>query len=213
MKIIGLIGGIASGKSFVAQILRELGAEVIDADRLGHEVLRLPEVIEAAQKRWGHDVLGADGQIDRPALARKVFPSADAQGQPDAERRYLEELTHPRIGQLALARLAELASRPVPVPAVVFDVPLLLKAGWNQYCDCILFVDATRETRLARARARGWSEQEFDAREAAQESLDEKRAIADAVVANDGSPAQTRAQVEQFWQTLSSSRSADPAAS
>jgi len=91
MRIIGIMGGVASGKSLVAQQLGELGAAVFDADRLGHEVLRLPNVEQAARRRWGEAIFGADGRIDRKRLARVVFASGPKAQQ---ERKYLEQLLY-----------------------------------------------------------------------------------------------------------------------
>ena len=197
MEIVGLLGGVASGKSLVAAALARLGAGVLDADRAGHEVLRLPEVIDAARKRWGEAVLGPDGQIDRRRLAAVVF-SGPPQGP--EERKFLEKLTHPRIG----ARLQEEARRleAAGCRVAVLDAPLLLEAGWDTLCHRLVFVDAPRPIRLARALARGWSEREFAEREGVQESVDSKRKRADVVVDNSGSPEETQAQVERLWASL-----------
>src|SRR4029079_10630951 len=92
MLILGLVGGIASGKSLVANILRDFGAVVLDADRVGHEVLREADTIAAVKARWGDGVLDAPGQISRRAVAKIVFAAGN-----EAERKFLEELTHPRI--------------------------------------------------------------------------------------------------------------------
>ena len=103
MRIIGILGGVASGKSMVAQQFARLGAAVLDADRAGHEALRLPQVEAAARRRWGEAVFGPDGRIDRTKLARIVFGREPEAGQ---ERKYLEQLSHPEIGGL-LGRQAE----------------------------------------------------------------------------------------------------------
>ena len=229
MKVIGLLGGIASGKSFVAELFRQHGAVVLDGDRAGHEVLHDKEVKEAVRHRWGAGVFGPDGEIDRKALASKVFapptavpgpgsPSApilkktaDDEGAvgPEAaaelppvpgELAYLEQLTHPRIA----AQLAQQVQAAVEsgAPAVVVDAAVMIKAGWDALCDTLVFVDTPREVRLARARERGWSEEEFTRREAAQENLVVKRARADVIIDNAGLPEATSAQVERFWQTL-----------
>lgn len=196
MKRIGVIGGVASGKSLVTRLLAELGAGVFDADRVGHEVLRTKEIEEAVRQRWGPDVFGPDGHVDRSRLAAVVFA-----GDPAAslERKQLEQLLHPEIGR----RLASDAERMAAegLPAAVLDAPLLVEAGWKRYCDWLVFVDAPRHLRLARARARGWSETEFAAREGVQDSLDLKRKHADVIVDNSGSPDRARAQVEQFWRS------------
>ena len=197
MKVIGILGGVASGKSLVAHELVRLGAGLLDADRAAHDVLRAPEVEAAARQRWGARVFGPEGRIDRARLAGIVF--ADPPSGP-RERKYLERLTHPRIGRL-LRREAERLEASGSMAAVL-DAPLLLEAGWDKLCDTLVFVDAPRGLRLARARERGWSEADFAAREGAQESLDAKRGRADAVVDNSAAPHETRVQVERFWHSL-----------
>ena len=198
MKIIGILGGVASGKSLVAEEFRRLGAKVLDADQVGHEVLREPEVIQAALKRWGDAILAENGQINRSNVAKIVFaPPPYGPG----ELAFLEQLTHPRIGhrlQQEIARLRQ--SRDVEV--VILDAPVLLKAGWDKFCDHILFLEAPRDLRLDRARERGWSDANFAAREAAQEPLETKRAAASHVIDNSNSVDMTRQQVESVWQSL-----------
>ncbi|MGO9114843.1 MAG: dephospho-CoA kinase [Thermoguttaceae bacterium] len=196
MRILGLLGGVASGKSLVSRQLAELGAAVLDADRAGHETLRMPCIEEAARQRWGNAVFSPDGHIDRSRLAGIVFaPPPDG----PRERKYLEELTHPEIGRRLLAQ-AE-AQKPV-APLAVLDAALILEAGWDRLCDYFAFVDVPQELRLARALQRGWTEGDFAAREAAQESLDSKRARADVIIDNSGSAEHTQAQVQRLWQFL-----------
>jgi dephospho-CoA kinase len=197
MRIIGILGGVASGKSTVARQFERLGAGVLDADRTGHEVLRLPHIEAAARRQWGEAVFGPDGRIDRPRLARIVFASG-----PEAEqkRRCLEQLTHPEIARLIWRQAGTLAA--AGAEFVVLDAALLLETGWDHWCEKIVFVEAPREARLARAMARGWNEEDFAAREGVQESLDRKRARADVIIDNSGSSERTQAQVEQFWASL-----------
>lgn len=198
MILIGVAGGVASGKSLVSEQLASLGAEIFDADRAGHEVLREPEVKDAIRLRWGDDVFTAAGEVDRSKVAEIVF--APPPSGPE-ELTYLEQLTHPRIGQRLQDRMAELGSCD-RVVAVVLDAPVMFKAGWDRMCDKILFIDAPRELRLARAKSRGWSEMDFEAREATQESLDVKRGRADAVIDNSSSPEHTYLQVKRCWRSL-----------
>jgi dephospho-CoA kinase len=197
MRIVGVTGGVASGKSIVAQQFARLGAGVLDADQAGHEALRLPQVEAAARQRWGEAVFGADGRIDRARLAHIVFAPGE-EGQ--KEREYLEQLTHPEIARL-LDRQAEALALSGAAVAVL-DAALLFEAGWHQRCEKTIFVEAPRKARQQRANARGWSKEEFAAREDAQESLDRKRERADVIVDNSGSPERTQAQIEQFWASL-----------
>ncbi len=194
MKVIGILGGIASGKSAVAEYFRELGAGVLDADRAGHEVLRLDEVRDAVRQRWGDTVIGPDGTIDRIQLANIVFQPPPKGPQ---ELTFLEQLTHPRIGELLQQQSAEFAEQ--GVAAIVLDAPVMLKAGMERMCDVIVFVDATPEIRSRRAQERGWTKEEFKARENAQQSLDVKREQADCVIDNSGSRESMKAQVLRFW--------------
>ena len=197
MKIIGLTGGVASGKSMVAEQFAELGAGVIDADKTGHEVLRLPQVEAAARRRWGETVFAPDGRIDRARLARIVFAPGDEAG---TERKYLEQLTHPEIAR-SVWRQAEVLEA-AGVEIAVFDAALLREAAWDQKCEKIVFVEAPREARLTQAVARGWKEEDFAAREGVQESLDHKRVRADVIIDNSGLPRRTQAQIERFWASL-----------
>jgi dephospho-CoA kinase len=197
MHIIGLLGGVASGKSLVASQLAALGAGVLDADKAAHQVLKLERIERAARERWGEAIFAPDGRIDRSRLGRIVFaPPPDGPKQ----RTYLEQLTHGEIGRLLGRQAEEMAA--AGTKAAVLDAPLLLEAKWDKLCDKLVFVDAPPETRLARALSRGWTREDFAAREAAQESLDFKRGRADVIVDNSGPPQLTKAQVERFWRTL-----------
>jgi dephospho-CoA kinase len=197
IRIVGLLGGVASGKSFVASLLGELGAVVLDGDRAGHEVLEEPEVIAAARERWGSIIFSVDGRIDRKALGRIVF-ARTPQGR--RELQFLEAWTHPRIGARLLAQVEAAAEQGAPL--AVLDAAVMRKAGWNKFCDKIVMVDSPQAVRLARARSRGWTDAEFTAREAAQDSLEEKRELADLVIDNSGSPEATRAEVQRIWPIL-----------
>jgi dephospho-CoA kinase len=179
MLILGLSGGIASGKSVVANVLRDLGAAVLDADKAGHAVLREPDVIAALRARWGDVILDQAGQISRRAVAKIVFAAGN-----DAERKFLEQLTHPRIESSLKDELEAIRNSPDPPPVVAIDAALLFEAGWDKLCDKILFVDAPRDLRLERAVSRGWSTEQFAAREAAQLPPEEKRSRSHIVIRN-----------------------------
>jgi len=196
--LIGVAGGIASGKSYVTDLLSAKGAAVIVADTAAHRVLELEEVKQLVRERWGDAVFGSDGKVDRTRLGQIVFAAS-----PDgpSELKYLESLIHPRVREMIFRQIAELAADP-QVPAIVLDVPLLVEAGWNKICPFVLFVDAAQEVRERRAAERGWSREELARREAAQLPLETKRQQADVVIDNSGSKAETAAQVEAFWQRL-----------
>jgi dephospho-CoA kinase len=197
MLVIGIVGGVASGKSFVANMFSELGARVIDVDRLGHEVLLESGVKQGIRERWGDKMFSDDGHVDRQALARIVF-APGAEGA--AALAYLEALTHPRIA----CRLEELiaTNRQDGERALVLDAAVLMKANWDRFCDRIVFVDAPREERIARAVRRGWTEDEFSSRESAQLPIHEKIARADFVISNSSSPEHTYDEVRRFWNSL-----------
>ncbi len=193
MLLIGIVGGVASGKSVVAEKMRDFGGIVLDADGSGHEVLRQPDVIAALGQRWGKGVLAQDGSISRAAVAKIVFA-------PDGltEKKFLEALTHPRIERLLREQIAA-AEALGDVPAAILDAALLFEAGWDRLCDYLVFVSAPREQRLARALARGWSQSEFLARESSQLPLDEKRSRCGFVIDNSHDLDSTRQQVGEFW--------------
>lgn len=197
MRVLGLLGGVGSGKTVVAQELARLGASILDADQTGHEVLQMPHIQEAIRARWGQEVFGSDGQVDRARLAQRVF--ADSL-EAEQERMDLEKITHPEIGHLLRTQAQSLAE--IGCPAAVLDAPLLLEVGWDRWCDKLIFVDAPREVRLARAIQRGWSPEQFAIREAAQWPVEQKRLRADIIIDNSGTLEDTRVQVLQVWQSL-----------
>jgi dephospho-CoA kinase len=197
MQIIGLLGGVASGKSFVGEQFRRMGAEVLDADRVGHEVLHLPEVRAEIRKHFGDKVFGEDGEVDRKALGRIVFgPPPDG----PRELAVLEQLTHPEIRRRLTSQVERMAAE--GVPAAILDAPVMLKSGWDEICSVVVFVEASDSVRRERALARGWTREEFEAREAAQESLEVKRRRADFVIDNSATAGYTEEQIERLWHSL-----------
>jgi dephospho-CoA kinase len=194
MKTIGLVGGVASGKSLAANMLVELGAGRLDADRAGHELLAHDSAVRTALlQRWGEDIFASDGSVNRAAVAERVFSGDKA----DEERRFLEGLLHPRIRRKLEAVAASYESN--RRPAVVVDAPLLLEAGWGPMCDVVLMIDTPRDLRFERAKSRGWTEAEFARREAAQWPVEEKRRLADVVIPNRGSENELRTAILDFW--------------
>lgn len=193
MKVFGLVGGVACGKSFVAECYRDLGALVLDGDKAGHEVLTEPDVIAALRQRWGDRVLNSDGSVNRRTVGQIVFAHGGR-----GELRFLEGISHPRIAARFRAAI-DAARQSGHVPAVVLDAAVLFDSGWDKLCDVVIFVSVPREIRLARAKSRGWSEADLIAREAVQLPLDEKRHRSGYVINNSGTPDETRQQVGEFW--------------
>jgi len=197
MQILGLIGGIGSGKSTVAGLFAQWGAGVVDADTIGHRVLRLSKVKTAIEQRWGLGVFGPNGDIDRKAIADRVFSPTESELR---ELEFLTSLTHPIIKREIDAELQRLESAETPV--AVLDAALLLETDWKTNVHYVVFVDAPRNVRLQRALRRGWTTAQFDAREATQLPLEFKKTKADWIVDNSGNFAQTLDEVQTVWQNL-----------
>lgn len=197
MYTIGLVGGVASGKSTVAEMFAELGAVVLSADRTAHEVLNQPAVRGGLVERWGPGILHPDGQINRAAIAKLVFGESP---EAEEERHYLESVVHP-LARLAIESKREKLAKEGQEVFVV-DAPLLLEAGWDSACDLILMVDAPDELRARNAARRGWAADEIDLREEAQMPLSTKRHRADIVLDNGGPLSETREQVNIFWREV-----------
>jgi len=195
-KIIGLIGGIGSGKSRVAAELARHGGIVISGDKLGHQALQDPDIKAAVIQRWGNGILDADGNIDRHRLGKIVF--ADAK-----ERQALEKLAFPYIERRIGEELIDKAKNN-PRPAfVVLDAAVMLEAGWNKFCDRLVYVKAPRPIRLRRlAEQRGLDENEVAMRENAQWPEAEKEKRADFVLDNSGSPEELNQQVNELLEKL-----------
>lgn len=175
--VVGLTGGIGSGKSLVARQLATLGCAVIDADELAAQALEDPQVQREVSKLWGGAAHGADGRIDRKALARIVFENP-------AELSRLEALIHPRVRESREA-LHRRYQRDPTVRAIVEDCPLLMEKGLDAGCDVVIFVTADSPTRHRRlAASRRWTGKELQRREKFQLSLDIKAERADHAIVN-----------------------------
>jgi len=195
---VGLTGGIGSGKSVVADMLRRHGARIIDTDELSRRaVAPRSEVLTAIAERWPQ-AISADGTLDRKEMARIVFSDP-------AARKMLESLLHPRIRELAFAE----ASHAKPGEIVVFVVPLLFESDFWKLCDKTVAVVAPREQRLHRVVQRdSVSEEHALARMAAQIDPDEARRRADYVIENDGTLEQLQVRVDELWRSLTASANA-----
>jgi dephospho-CoA kinase len=189
--VIGLLGGMGSGKSSVAAEFAKHGGKVTAADQLGHEALRQPEIREAIVKHFGTDVVMPDGSIDRKKLGAKVFAE-------ERERKALEKLVHPWITQRIQEEIAK-ANAQDEVSFIVLDAAIMLEAGWNNVCDWLVYIHVPREQRLERlAQQRGWSEKEVAAREQAQMPLEAKQRRADFTIDNANSPEETAREVAEL---------------
>jgi dephospho-CoA kinase len=201
--VIGIAGGIGSGKSFVARLFGEMGGAVIDSDAQVRAAYRDPAVRETIRAWWGDDVLLPGGEINRPAIARKVF--AD-----EAERRRLEGVIHPWVAA-ARRREMEAAAHDPQVQAYVWDTPLLFEAGLSGECDALVFVEAPLEQRVKRVReTRGWDEAELLRREKSQWPLDKKRRISDYVLTNTADADYARGQVREVLSRILARSSSRP---
>jgi dephospho-CoA kinase len=188
--VIGLMGGIGSGKSFIARLMAQEGCAVIDADQIARDALKEPAVIAQLVQWWGPAVLDAQGQIDRRAVAGIVF-------QNEVERRKLENLVHPEVGRRR-ALLHQQHQADPAVRAIVEDCPLLVESGIDRECDVLVYVASSPENRLRRVQSqRGWDAQELDRRQKSQLGLDIKQKLADYVVDNDADSVQSLLQVRR----------------
>jgi len=186
--ILGLVGGIGSGKSRVAESLARYGGFILVGDAFGHEALRQPEIKEMVRRRWGGAVLDGQGEIVRRQLGRIVFASAE-------ERKALEQMTFPYIEGRILEEAAKAQADP-SARFLVLDAAVMLEAGWNNFCDWIVYVHTPRKQRLKRLQEqRGWTEEEYRARATAQMPLTDKATRADFVIDNSGTPEDLDCQV------------------
>lgn len=190
--VIGLVGGVAAGKSSVARLFEQRGWAVLDADEEARKIVERPEVLAQIEERFGAEVIAADGSLDRQRLADRVFRDETA-------RVNLEAITHPAIRAALEQALASALAKGV---SVVLDVPLLLEGDLYQRCDHCVFVDASSKSRLARAEARGWDTDELARREAHQLSLPVKKKSCAYTIQNDGPIEATDQQVAELLRSL-----------
>ena len=195
MKLIGLTGGIASGKSTVSAILRRLGAKIIDADALARQI------VEPHQPAWneivntfGEEILQSDGTLDRKKLRKLVFDEPHA-------RKQLEDITHPRIRRLAQEKIAESAATGAPL--VVYEAPLFFETGIHVWLRPVILVASDTATQKRRLQERdNLTDEEIEQHLKAQMSLEEKRKLADYVVENNGTVEELERAVERTVQKV-----------
>jgi dephospho-CoA kinase len=192
-RAVGLTGGIGSGKSTVAALLVAHGAALVDTDAIAHSLTApFGPAMPALRQRFGEEVAGADGALDRARMRQLVFADAKA-------KQALEKILHPMIGDEAMRQATVAQARGA---VVVFDVPLLTAASpWRNRCERILVVDCSAQTQVQRVMARsGWSSDQVERVIAQQASREARRAIADAVIFNDGlTPEALAEEVASLW--------------
>jgi dephospho-CoA kinase len=174
--VIGILGGIGSGKSTIAAEFAKLGCKVIDADRIAHELLQEPPVREKVVSFFGQAVLDSSGKIDRRKLAEIVF--AD-----DHMLASLNRIIHPLVLQRT-QELIEQSKSQDQVKAIVLDMPLLVEVGWHKKCNKLIFVDCEQKLRQERAKKMGFDKKQIKIRENFQISLDNKESLADNTIEN-----------------------------
>ncbi|MGZ4188381.1 MAG: dephospho-CoA kinase [Actinomycetota bacterium] len=198
MLLVGLTGGIGAGKSTVARLLADRGAVIIDADSIVRELQRPgTEVFRAIVERFGKQVVAADGSLDRPKLADIAFRDEDA-------RSALNAIVHPAVYAVMAERITAIEDE---TAVVVLDIPLLAEAGGREGMDVVIVVDADQDLRVTRVvDERGLDARQVRARMAAQASSEQRAALADVVIRNDGDMEALRAQVDALWVMLSERR-------
>lgn len=192
--VIGVTGGIGSGKSSVARLLAECNGIVVDADQIAHEALRQPELLGRVVAQFGTTVIGPDGAIDRKRLGKIVFSAPE-------KRVALEAIVLPWIRGRIHQELSAARAR-TDCRIVVLDAPLLIEGGWTDHVDVMIHVDSSFSSRLARVQDRGWDESELKRRELLQLPLTDKQAMADHVINNSGGFESLRSQVQAIVKEL-----------
>lgn len=195
LRVIGLTGGIACGKSTVSRMLRELGAAVVDADELARQVVEpgAPALAEIVA-RFGTEILDGEGRLDRKKLGAIVFADPEARGA-------LERITHPRISQASQAAIAAHAAQ--GADPVIYDAALIVERGLYRWMNGLIVVTVSPDVQMQRLIARDQcTAGEAAARIAAQLPLADKVAVADYIIDNSGSLDETRAQVVALWERV-----------
>jgi dephospho-CoA kinase len=192
IKVIGIAGGIASGKSTIAEMLELLGADVIDADKICHQLINTEDIVHEITQRWGKHIQDNHGKIKRHALAEIVFSNRE-------EVSALNSIIHPKAIEQIKSRIAKLQND-AATKAIVLDAALLVESNLIDICDITLFVDTKKDTCKTRVQnSRKWPLDEITKREKFQGLLQQKREIADVIINNNHSKEDTTNQVKDFW--------------
>lgn len=196
MKIVGLTGGIASGKSYVATLLAQFGAAVVDADDVYHELLKTSALRQKIEEEFGPEYFLADGSLNRKKLGKLVFSDKSALVR-------LNSVTHPAVRKELFARLDSFAKQvPQPKLAVVV-IPLLYEVGWDEHVEKVIVVSVNEKTQVERLMNRnGWSQEEALVRINSQMPLADKVARADHVIDNSGSKEETEEELRSLFTEL-----------
>ncbi len=192
IKVIGITGGIASGKSTIAAMLESLGADLIDADKICHELINTKEIALEITKRWGSHLQDNHGRIKRDALAEIVFSE-------EKEISALNSIIHPKAIKQIKSEIAKFHSD-VTTEAIVLDAALLVESNLVDICDIVLFVDSDEDRCKERVQSsRKWPLDEIEKREKFQGLLQQKRGISDVIINNNNSKKDTLNQIKDFW--------------
>ncbi len=192
IKVIGIAGGIASGKSTIAEMLESLGADIIDADKICHRLINTKDIACKITKRWGDHILDDHGKVKRHMLAEIVFSERE-------EVSALNSIIHPKAIKEIKSRVAKLQAE-AATKAIVLDAALVVESNLIDICDIMLFVDTKKNRCKTRVQnSRKWPLDEITKREKFQGLLQQKREIADVVINNNHSKEDTLYQVKDFW--------------
>jgi dephospho-CoA kinase len=192
VKVIGITGGIASGKSTIAEILRSFGANVINADKICHQIINTKDIAQKIINKWGTHIQNEYGNIERQSLAKIVFSDKK-------EISALNKIIHPVVIKEIESRIAKL-KKDETTKAIVLDAALLLESNLADICDTIIFVDTKKDLCKKRVMiSRMWSSDEIDKREQHQDLLRKKRDISNMIIDNNKSKTDTANQVKDFW--------------
>ncbi len=193
--LVGLTGGFGCGKSTVLKLFEELGATVLSADSIVHDLLKRADVRDSIVEMFGPDIL-VKGEIDRKKLSEKVFPD-------EAKRRKLEKLLHPLVFETIEQKYKKSANPTSNTEIImVVEIPLLFETGFDKGVDAVVVVRTDADVVRERLRRKGFSDEEIRIRTAAQFPVDEKVSRADYVIDNSGSPEDTERQVRAVWEDL-----------